>query len=146
MALKGAEALLKKMLDLPTSEDALLPVHPVRILSDESSNVLILQGPASGVHRLERAIVLLDHPLAQIRSEAHFFETNETDTLRLGIECSSRDIAADGTLSLTDGGGFGPQETSLGMRIGASLAVSAKPGPGAVATGDCDREKHRACS
>ena len=49
VALKGAEALLQKMLDLPTSEDALLTLHPVRILSDESSNVLILQGPASRV-------------------------------------------------------------------------------------------------
>ena len=72
-------------------------------------------------------IELLDHPLAQIRIEVHIFETNETDALRLGLEFSGRGIAADGTLSPTDGGVFGPglvfgpQETSHVMWIDAAL-------------------------
>jgi type III secretion protein C len=87
---------------------------------------------------LQRLIELWDRPVPQIKIEAHIFETNESDALKLGLEFSGRGLADGGMLSAGSGESYafditlGPQDTSQGMRIEATLRFLQSKGRGRV--------------
>ena len=83
-------------------------------------------------------IELWDQPVPQIKIEAHIFETNESDALKLGMEFSGRGISEDGTLTADPGESYafgltlGSQETSQSMRIDAILRFLQSKGRGRI--------------
>ena len=58
-------------------------------------------------------IELWDQPVPQIKFEAHIFETNESDALKLGMEFSGRGKSEDGTLTADLGESY-----SFGLTLG----------------------------
>ncbi len=134
----GVKSRLLEMIETMDESDPLLPVRFLKILEDEERNVLILQGSRKQLLLLQRLIELWDRPVPQIKIEAHIFETNESDALKLGLEFSGRGLADGGILSAGSGESYafditlGPQDTSQGMRIEATLRFLQSKGRGRV--------------
>ena len=91
------------MIENLDESDPLLPVLSLKILADQERNVLILQGSRKHLRLLKKLIELWDQPIPQLKIEAHIFETNESDALKLGMEFSGRGKSEDGTLTADPG-------------------------------------------
>ena len=97
--IQGVKSRLLDMIENLDESDPLLSVRSQKILADQECNVLILQGSRKQPRLLKKVIELWGQPVPQIKIEAHIFETNETDTLKLGMEFSGRGKSEDGTLT-----------------------------------------------
>ena len=86
--IQGVKSRLLDMIENLDESDPLLPVRSLKILADQERNVLILQGSRKQLRLLKKLIELWDQPVPQIKIEAHIFETNESDALKLGMEFS----------------------------------------------------------
>ena len=136
--IQGVKSRLLDMIENLDESDPLLPVRSLKILADQERNVLILQGSRKQLRLLKKLIELWDQPVPQIKIEAHIFETNESDGLKLGMEFSGRGISEDGTLTTDMGESYafglnlGSQETSQSMRIDAILRFLQSKGRGRI--------------
>ena len=136
--IQGVKSRLLDMIENLDESDPLLPVRSLKILADQERNVLILQGSRKQLRLLKKVIELWDQPVPQIKIEAHIFETNESDALKLGMEFSGRGKSEDGTLTADPGESYafgltlGSQETSQSMRIDAILRFLQSKGRGRI--------------
>ena len=136
--IQGVKSRLLDMIENLDESDPLLPVRSLKILADQERNVLILQGSRKQLRLLKKVIELWDQPVPQIKTEAHIFETNESDALKLGMEFSGRGKSEDGTLTADPGESYafgltlGSQETSQSMRIDAILRFLQSKGRGRI--------------
>ncbi len=138
ITLPGVEARLRELLDHLLDDDPLVPQNFVRIIPDFLRNAVVLQGKSKHLEWLRKVLETWDQPTPQIRIEAHIFETNESDSLRLGMEFSGRGIAQDGSVNAEVEGPFsaglifGPVGTTEALRIDAILRFLQSQGRGRV--------------